>query len=222
MDGFVKICGLSTADALNAALDSGADMVGFVRFARSPRHIPLEIGQALSDTAAGRAQRVLLMVDPSDAELDEAIAVIGPDWLQLHGRESPERVADIRRRGKPILKAIGIAGPEDIARAQAYRAVADALLLDAKPLPGALPGGNGLAFDWRLLAGLDPTMPFMLSGGLDAGSIGEAIALTGARAVDVSSGVEARPGVKDPERIRAFVRAARAALSANQTRAGRA
>ncbi|WP_046864062.1 phosphoribosylanthranilate isomerase [Microvirga massiliensis] len=221
MDGFVKICGLSTADALSAALEAGADMVGFVRFARSPRHIPLDIGHALSAAAAGRAQRVLLMVDPSDAELDEAVGAIGPDWVQLHGRESPERVAAIRARGRPVLKAVGIAGPEDIAWAQTYRAVADALLLDAKSPPGGLPGGNGLAFDWRLLAGLDPAMKFMLSGGLDAGSVGEAIALTGARAVDVSSGVEARPGVKDPERIRAFVRAARAALSANQTRAGR-
>jgi phosphoribosylanthranilate isomerase len=149
------------------------------------------------------------------------MAAIEPDWIQLHGRESPERVAAIRARGRPVLKAVGIAGSEDLAHAQTYRAVADALLLDAKSPPGGLPGGNGLAFDWRLLAGLDPAMKFMLSGGLDAGSVGEAIALTGARAVDVSSGVEARPGVKDPERIRAFVRAARAALSANQTRAGR-
>lgn len=211
----VKICGLSTPDALDAALAAGADMVGLVHFAKSPRHLGLEQGRALSDRARGRAARVALVVDADGATLAEVVEAFDPDLLQLHGEESPERVAHIRARfGRPVMKAVGIAEAADLKRLPAYAAVADRLLLDAKPGPDAiLPGGNGLAFDWRLVAGLDPAIPFMVSGGLTAENVGAAIALTGAPAVDVSSGVESRPGEKDPDKIAAFVKAARAGFA---------
>ncbi|MDB5510773.1 MAG: phosphoribosylanthranilate isomerase [Enterovirga sp.] len=214
----IKICGLSTADTLAAALAAGADLVGFVRFPRSPRHLGLDGGAALSRQASGKAQRVLLMVDPTDRELDEAVAAMDPDILQLHGGESPERVAAIRARiGRPVMKAIGVAEKADLDRVGPYRAVADRLLLDAKPPRGAaLPGGNGVAFDWGLLARLDRPGDIMLSGGLDPANVAEAIARTGAGAVDVSSGVETGPGIKDPDRIAAFVRAARAAFAGRE------
>jgi phosphoribosylanthranilate isomerase len=160
---------------------------------------------------------VALVVDANDAELERIVEAFDPDLLQLHGEETPERVAEIRARfGRPVMKAVGIAGEGDLASIEAYGAVADRLLLDAKPpaLAEALPGGNGVPFDWRLIAGLDLTKPVMLSGGLDSRNVAEAIALTGIRAVDVSSGVERRPGEKDPERIEAFVAAARAAFAA--------
>ncbi len=214
----IKICGLSTAATLEAALDARADMVGFVRFPRSPRHVSLETGAALSRRAAGRALRVVLLVDPDDAALDEAMAAIGPDWVQLHGDETPDRVLAVRARtGRPVMKAVGVGGPADLGRAAAYRAVADRVLLDAKPPRGAvLPGGNGVAFDWSLLAALDPGPDIMLSGGLDPENVAAAIAATGVRAVDVSSGVESRPGEKEPDRIAAFVAAARAGLTRGQ------
>jgi phosphoribosylanthranilate isomerase len=218
MSLIVKICGLRTADTLDAALQAGADMVGFVRFANSPRHVGLEEGQALSRQARGRAQRVVLVVDADDAALAAAIEALDPDVLQLHGSETPERVAELRRRfGRPVMKAIGISGAADLDRIGPYRAHADRLVLDAKPPreAGALPGGNGLPFDWRLLAGLDPGVPFMLSGGLSPDNVRDAVAITGARAVDVSSGVETRPGEKDPDKIEAFVRAARAASASD-------
>lgn len=214
----VKICGLSTPAALDAALEAGADMVGLVRFPRSPRHLELGAAAALSRIAEGRAARVLLVVDPEDRELDLAVAAISPDMIQLHGRETPERVAAIRdRTGRPVMKAIGIAAPADLEQLDRYRGAADRLLLDAKP-PGdaVLPGGNGVAFDWSLLAELDPSLPVMLSGGLHPGTVRAAIAATRLRAVDVSSGVETRPGEKDPAKIAAFVAAARAAFSARQ------
>jgi len=216
MDHLIKICGLSTPETLDAALDSGADLVGFVRFSKSPRHVSLEAGKMLSEQARGRAERVVLLVDATDAEIAEAIDAMDPDILQLHGHETPDRVADIRERfGRSILKAIGIAEAGDLDLAAAYAQVADFLLLDAKP-PRAgvfLPGGNGLPFDWTLLAGLDRKLPFMLSGGLDPDNVAAAIELTRPNAVDVSSGVEVRPGIKDPQRIEAFVRAARAAFA---------
>jgi phosphoribosylanthranilate isomerase len=217
MANVVKICGLSTMEALDAALEAGADLVGFVRFPKSPRHLELEPARALSERVGGRAGRVALLVDPDDAELERTVAALDPDLLQLHGRETPERVRAIRARfGRPVMKAVGIADAADLPRIGDYRSCVDRLLLDAKP-PGtaeALPGGNGLPFDWRLLAGLDPSLPFMLSGGLNPANVTAAIALTGARAVDVSSGVESRPGRKDPAKIVAFVRAARAAFAA--------
>lgn len=221
MTPLVKICGLSTPESLDAALDAGADLVGFVRYPRSPRHVGLEQGRLLSRRAAGRALRVLLVVDADDAALDEAVEAVAPDWLQLHGTETPERVTAVRGRyGRPVLKAIGVAGPGDLARARAYEGAADRLLLDARPPAhaDALPGGNGLPFDWRLLEELDPAHPFMLSGGLRAGNVAEAIAVTRPWAVDVSSGVERRPGEKDPRAIAAFVAAARAASSPSSER----
>ena len=199
----IKICGLSTPAALDAALEAGADMIGLVRFPRSPRHVDLTTGAALSTHAKGRALRALLLVDPTDAELDEAVAALDPDLVQLHGRETPERVAAIRgRTGRPVMKAVGIGGPDDLRALDAYTGAADRLLLDAKPPAGAaLPGGNGVPFDWSLLAGLDRDRALMLSGGLGPGNVAEAIARTGLGAVDVSSGVEVRPGEKDPDRI---------------------
>jgi phosphoribosylanthranilate isomerase len=214
MTPLVKICGLSTHEALDAALAAGADLVGFVRYPRSPRHLSLDEGRALSAYAKGKALRVALTVDADDRELADIVAAIDPDILQLHGEETRERVAEVRARfGRPVMKAVGIADEGDLARIAAYAAVADRLLLDAKPprTAEALPGGNGLAFDWRLVARLDPALPFMLSGGLAPDNVAAAVALTGARALDVSSGVERRPGEKDPEKIERFVRAARAA-----------
>ena len=218
MKDWVKICGLSTPETLEAALDAGADLVGFVRFPKSPRHVSLDLGRDLSRQARGRALRVVLLVDADDAAIADAVEALDPDLLQLHGRESPERAAAIRSRfGRPVLKAIGIADASDLAALGPYAGGVDHLLLDAKPprTSGALPGGNGLSFDWRLLNGLDPGLSFMLSGGLNPGNVAEAVRLTGPRAVDVSSGVESGPGVKDPGKIEAFVKAARAAFSAS-------
>lgn len=216
MDNLVKICGLSTPETLDAALSAGVDWVGFVRYARSPRHVDLDVGRDLSGQAKGRALRVILLVDAEDAEIADAVEALQPDLLQLHGHETPERAAAIRSRfGRPVMKALGIAEASDLAALEAYEHAADHLLLDAKPPrgAGALPGGNGLPFDWRLLVGLDPSLSFMLSGGLDSDNVAEAIRLTGSRAVDVSSGVEVRPGIKDPAKIETFVKAARAAFA---------
>jgi len=221
MTPLVKICGLSTPEALDAALQAGADMIGLVRFPKSPRHVGLEEGRALSERARGKALRVALVVDPSDAELEAVVAALDPDLIQLHGAETPERVSAIRTRfGRPVMKAVGIADPADLAEIERYMGIADRVLLDAKPprSAGALPGGNGLAFDWRLVAGLDPATPFMLSGGLSPETVAVAIERTGARAVDVSSGVETRPGQKSPDKIAAFVKAARAAWAGRETK----
>ncbi|WP_454683745.1 phosphoribosylanthranilate isomerase [Ancylobacter moscoviensis] len=209
----IKICGLSTPETLDAALGAGADMVGMVFFAPSPRHVDLATAAALAARARGRAQIVALTVDADDATLAAIVDAARPDMLQLHGKESPERVAAVRARfGLPVMKAIGIATAADLARLSAYADVADRLLLDAKPPKGALlPGGNGVPFDWNLLAGLDLTRPFMLSGGLDPDNVGEAVRRVRPPGIDVSSGVERAPGIKDPARIAAFLRAARAA-----------
>jgi phosphoribosylanthranilate isomerase len=217
MDNLVKICGLSTPETLDAALAAGADWVGFVRFPKSPRHVDLDVGRGLSARAKGRALRVVLLVDAEDVDIAEAVEALQPDLLQLHGHETPERAAAIRSAfGRPVVKALGVAEASDLAALAAYAHAADHLLLDAKPPrdAGALPGGNGLSFDWRLLVGLDPGVSFMLSGGLNPDNVAEAIRLTGSRAVDVSSGVEVRPGIKDPAKIEAFVKAARAAYAA--------
>ncbi|MFY9294363.1 MAG: phosphoribosylanthranilate isomerase [Methylorubrum rhodinum] len=207
----VKICGLGTEATLDAALDAGADLVGFVHFPRSPRHLALDAAGRLARRARGRAECVILLVDPDDALLAAAAEAVDPDLIQLHGRESPERVAEVRRRtGRAVMKAVGIATADDLATLPAYAAVADRLLLDAKPPPGAtLPGGNGVSFDWDLLAQASLPAGTMLSGGLDAANVAEALARTGLTAVDVSSGVEVRPGEKDPARIAAFIAAAR-------------
>jgi phosphoribosylanthranilate isomerase len=210
----IKICGLSTQDTLNAALDAGADMVGFVFFEKSPRDISIPLAGALGRLVGKRAKKVALTVNAADDELDVIALSLRPDFLQLHGSETPERVAAIKERyGLPVLKALGISGHDDLAATTAYAGVADWLLLDAKPpKDSVLPGGNGLPFDWTLLAHLDRSLPFMLSGGLDPVNVGEAIALARPDAVDVSSGVEDLPGMKNPDKIRAFVSAARAAF----------
>ena len=214
MKSTIKICGLSTADTLDAALDAGADMVGFVFFEKSPRFVGLERARALGEQARGQAQIVALSVDASDHSLAAIVRALNPDFLQLHGSESPERVAEIRRMfGIPTIKAVGVASAQDFARAADYAAAADWLLIDAKPPAGAaLPGGNGVPFDWRLARGFTPAKPWLLSGGLDADNVAEAIALSGARGVDVSSGVESAPGVKDAGKIEAFIANARAAF----------
>jgi phosphoribosylanthranilate isomerase len=206
----IKICGLSTPVALEAALSAGADMVGFVFFPRSPRHVELDAARALADRSRLRAEIVALCVDADDAMLERIVSATQPDYLQLHGSETPERVQQIQRKfGVSAIKAIGVATREDFAKAEDYRTKSDALLIDAKPPNGSiLPGGNGVSFDWRLAADFRPIKPWLLSGGLNATNVGEAIALSGARGVDVSSGVENAPGIKDPERIKAFVDAA--------------
>lgn len=214
MSHTIKICGLSTRESVDAAIAAGADMIGLVRYPRSPRHVSLELGSALSRAAKGLAAVVALTVDPDDAELDAIVKTLAPDVLQLHGHETVQRVAQIRERfGIPVMKAIGVSDHDDLARIAAYAEVCDRLLLDAKPPKdgSALPGGNGLSFDWRLIDALDPGLDFMLSGGLNLENVGRAIGLTGVSGIDVSSGVESAPGVKDSERIAAFVQAARAA-----------
>jgi phosphoribosylanthranilate isomerase len=207
----IKICGLSTEHTLDAALALGVDWIGLVHFPRSPRHVDLVRAASLSSRAKGRAERVVLLVDPDDGLLAAAVEAVDPDLIQLHGRESPERVAAIRARtGRPVMKALGLAGPDDLAPLVAYAAVADRILLDAKaPADAALPGGNGRRFDWTILADRDLPEGTLLSGGLDATNVGEALARTRLGAVDVSSGVESAPGLKDPDRMAAFVAAAR-------------
>jgi phosphoribosylanthranilate isomerase len=209
----VKICGLSTPDTLDVALDAGADLVGFVFFAPSPRHLGFDAARALGGRVKGRAGKVALSVDADDAFLDATVAALKPDLLQLHGREPPERVRAVKRRfGLPVMKAIAVERREDLAAIEAYAAVADRLIFDARaPREATRPGGLGRPFDWHLLERLDLALPFMLSGGLDAGNVAEALAITRAPGVDVSSGVERAPGEKDPDKIRAFIRAARAA-----------
>jgi phosphoribosylanthranilate isomerase len=213
MSLLVKICGLSTAATLDVALEAGADAVGFVFFPPSPRHLGYDAARALGARVKGRAGKVALSVDADDAMLAAAVEALRPDALQLHGNETPARVAAIKQRfGLPVMKAIAVEARGDLAAIADYVGVADRLLFDARaPREATRPGGLGKAFDWRLLENLDPGIPFMLSGGLDAGNVAEALRITRARSVDVSSGVERSPGEKDPDKIRAFVRAARAA-----------
>ena len=215
MPSTIKICGLSTAPTLRAALEAGADMVGLVFFERSPRFVGLDHARELASEARGRAKIVALSVDASDRALAAIIAATAPDLLQLHGKESPARVAEIKRTfAIPAMKALGVAEAADFDKAREYEDPADWLLIDAKPPKDATrPGGLGVPFDWRLARGFAPKRPWLLSGGLDAANVGEAIALSGARGVDVSSGVESAPGVKDIEKIKAFVAAARAAFA---------
>jgi phosphoribosylanthranilate isomerase len=211
----VKICGLCTGLTLDAALDAGADMVGFVFFSKSPRHIDWATARALGRQARGRATIVALSVDADDDTLKRIVDALSPDLMQLHGSETPTRVKEISELcARPTMKAIGVATHGDLAAAQAYEAVADHLLIDAKPPKGAvLPGGNGRPFDWSLTREFRPSVPWLLSGGLDPDTVETAIALSRARGVDVSSGVESAPGVKEPTRIRAFVAAARRAFA---------
>ena len=207
----VKICGLKTLEALDAALESGADQVGFVFFAPSPRHVGLEAARTLGQRVLGRAAKVALTVDANDETIAAIVAALKPDMLQLHGKETPERVVAVRTRfGLPVMKALAIAERADLAPIRIYAKVVDRLLFDARPPKDATrPGGLGKPFDWTLLQGIDAGVPFMLSGGLDAGNVAEALRITRASGVDVSSGVERAPGEKDPDKIRNFIRTVR-------------
>ena len=203
-----KICGLRSADDVTAAAQAGAAYVGFVFFPKSPRHVQIDQAAVLAGMAPVGLCKVALTVNASDAELDAITAKVPLDMLQLHGTESPERVAEVKARyGLPVMKAIGVADASDLPQIDVYSAVADQLLIDAKPPKDAdLPGGNGLAFDWRLLAGRKYWQrPWMLAGGLAPDNVAEALRMTGANQVDVSSGVEVAPGQKDPDLIWAFV-----------------
>lgn len=213
----VKICGLTTPEAVDATIAAGADIAGFVFFAPSPRNLRVEQAKRLFEHARRKIAVSAVLVDP-DQQLFDAVCDLKPDFLQLHGTETPQRLAAMRRRLDRIelVKGIGVATANDLDQARAYAGAADRLLLDAKAEPGAvLPGGNGLPFDWRVIAGADLGAPFMLSGGLTADNVADAIRLIGGTrgflGVDVSSGVERAPGDKDPDKIGPFVRAARAA-----------
>jgi phosphoribosylanthranilate isomerase len=207
----VKICGLKTAEALAAALDGGASHVGFIFFQKSPRNIAAEEAGRLRQAALGRATAVAVTVDADDALLDGIVAAMAPDMLQLHGKESPVRVAAVKERYRlPVMKALSVSEAADIAAAEAYRGVADKMLFDARPPKGAeLPGGNGVPFDWRILDGYRGD--YFLSGGLTPENVGEAIRLLDPPGLDVSSGVESAPGKKDVALIAAFFAAVRAA-----------
>ena len=206
----VKICGLRDAASVATAVEAGARYLGFVFFAKSPRNIAVAQARDLSVEVPMGVAKVALVVNATDAELAEIVEAVPLDMLQLHGAEPPARVAEIRARfGLPVMKAIGVAEAADLAQIPGYEAVADQILLDAKAPKGAvLPGGNGLAFDWRLVKGHKFTKPWMLAGGLTPDNVAEAVRLTGALQVDVSSGVESSAGVKDAALIRAFLRAA--------------
>ena len=211
MSVIVKICGLSTPEALDAALNAGADMVGFVFFPPSPRDVSFDTARTLGARVNGRAKKVALSVDADDMLLANIVGALSPDLLQLHGKETPVRVSAVKERFRlPVMKAIAVETGNDLGSVAAFAAVADRLLFDARAPRGATrPGGLGKSFDWRLLQNLDVPVPFMLSGGLDAGNVAEALRITHADGIDVSSGVERAPGEKDPDKIRAFVRAAR-------------
>ncbi len=215
MPFLVKVCGLTTPEAVDAAVTAGADMIGLVFFPPSPRHAGFVPARSLAQRARGKAEIVALTVDADDTTLDTIIETIQPDRLQLHGHEDCERVRTIRARyGIPIIKAVGISTAADVDRLAAYRACVDLFLLDAKPPKGATrPGGNGAAFDWSILDARPADLRFLLSGGLTPATVGAAIARTRPDGVDVSSGVETGPGVKDPALVTAFVRAARAAMA---------
>jgi phosphoribosylanthranilate isomerase len=213
MSLLVKICGLSTPEALDVALEAGADMVGFVFFPPSPRDVTMEQARALGSRVQGRARKVALTVDADDTLLASIVEALKPDLLQLHGHETPQRVVAVRESfGLPVMKALPIEVKSDLLVIGSYTSAADRLLFDARPPREATrPGGLGKAFDWHLLENLNLAIPFMLSGGLHADNVADALRITRAGGVDVSSGVESAPGVKDAEKIRAFIRAARSA-----------
>ena len=212
MSLIVKICGLSTRETLGVALDAGADMVGFVFFPPSPRHVSLEAARELGRLAKRRATKVALTVDADDATLANIVETLQPDLLQLHGKETVARLRDIKQKfGLPVMKAIAVENAADLAPLPGYATVADRILFDARaPKEATRPGGLGAVFDWHLLEQLDLDLPFMVSGGLHAQNVADAVRVTRAGGVDVSSGVERTPGIKDPDMIRAFIRAARA------------
>lgn len=207
----VKICGLATLDDVRACADAGANYMGLVFFEKSPRNISIDAARELALAAPLGLAKVALVVNPSDAELDAITETVPLDMLQLHGKETPERVSEVKARyGLPVMKAVGIAYSDDLPKLESYFGVADQILVDAKPPKGGeLPGGNGLSFDWRLIAGRRWPCPWMLAGGLTDENVSEAVRMTGAQQVDVSSGVEDAPGQKSAELIQNFVRASR-------------
>ena len=216
MSLIVKICGLKTPEALDVALDAGADMVGFVFFPPSPRHIPtMEHARGLAVRSAGRARRVALTVDAGDALIDDIVVATRPDLLQLHGNETPHRVETLRRTfGVPVMKVLPISEARDVNRIAEYQDIADWLLFDARaPKDATRPGGLGKPFDWRLLENVNVSLPYMLSGGLTPDNVAEALRITRAPGIDVSSGVERAPGEKDADKIHTFIRTAREAAT---------
>jgi phosphoribosylanthranilate isomerase len=217
----IKICGLKTDEAVDAALSGGASHVGFIFFEKSPRHVSLDEAARLASRVRGKAKSVAVTVDADDATLDAIVSAMAPDMLQLHGHETPARVAEVKARyGLQVMKASSVRDAADLDAVAPYRGTADRFLFDAKPPKGSdLPGGNGVSFDWRLLAALDPGLDYMLSGGLNAGNIADALRQANPPGIDISSGVESAPGVKDPALIAKFfeaVEAARAGLPASR------
>jgi phosphoribosylanthranilate isomerase len=212
MSLLVKICGLSTRQTLDAALGAGADMVGFAFFPPSPRHLGLQAARELGRQAAGRAVKVALTVDADDTTFANIVETLQPDLLQLHGKESVARLRDIKRKfGLPVMKVMAVETASDLESLPGYAAAADRILFDARaPKDATRPGGLGVVFDWQILKGLDLELPFMVSGGLTADNVAEAVRVTRAGGVDVSSGVERAPGIKDPGMIERFIRAVRA------------
>ncbi|KQV72948.1 phosphoribosylanthranilate isomerase [Rhizobium sp. Root1220] len=202
----IKICGLKTAEAIDRALTRGATHIGFIFFEKSPRYIEPDVAGTLADRVRGKVKIVAVVVDPTNDDLDEIVTLLRPDILQLHGDESPERVLTIKAvYGLPVMKAFSVRSADDLKRVEAYVGIADRFLFDAKPPKGSdLPGGNGVSFDWSLLTWLDGNVDYMLSGGLNKGNIAEAISLTKAPGIDVSSGVESAPGVKSIAMIDEF------------------
>ncbi|MBD8556772.1 phosphoribosylanthranilate isomerase [Rhizobium sp. CFBP 8762] len=211
MKTLIKICGLKTLEAVDRAVSNGASHIGFIFFPKSPRHIEPADAAVLANAVRGRVKIVAVTVDADSDQLDEIVDTVKPDVLQLHGDESPEKVLTVKAvYGLPVMKAFSIRDADDLKRIDAYMGIADTFLFDAKPPKGSdLPGGNGVSFDWRLLAGLDSDIEYMLSGGLNAGNIDEALTVSGARALDVSSGVESQPGVKDLGLMDEFFQAVR-------------
>ena len=207
----VKICGISTVDDVRACAGAGANYMGLVFFETSPRNITIPAARDLALAAPMGLAKVALVVNPSDAELDAIAGTVPLDMIQLHGRETPERVAEVKARyGLPVMKAVGIADANDLPKLESYFGVADQILVDAKPPKGGeLPGGNGLSFDWRLIAGRRWPCPWMLAGGLTPENVAEAVKMTGTKQVDVSSGVEDAPGQKNAELIQKFVQSSR-------------
>lgn len=208
----VKLCGLTRLEDVPAAVDAGAAYVGFVFFPKSPRYVSLELAREMALAVPPGIAKVALVVDADDTMLDELTDRVPLDMLQLHGQESPERVTEIKERYcLPVMKAVGISQASDLEAIDIYAAVADQILLDAKPPKDASrPGGNAIAFDWSLIAGRDWTVPWMLAGGLTLDNVGDALRITGARQLDLSSALESAPGVKDHKKMRAFVAAAKA------------
>lgn len=209
----IKICGLKTPDAIEAALGGGATHVGFIFFAKSPRNVTPDLAGQLRRAALSRAKAVAVTVDADDAFLDAIVAAMAPDMIQLHGKETPARAAEVKARYRlPVMKAFSVSEAADLDKIAPFRGIAERFLFDAKPPKGSdLPGGNGVSFDWRLLAGLDRTVDYMLSGGLNAANIGEALARANPPGIDISSGVESAPGVKDAALIAEFFRSVRKA-----------